>query len=204
MSCDLSALTPFFNDLLTLKKLRRTGWQLRGIRDCESLADHCFGVVVLTLVLSNQITSHRIDRTKALLMATIHELAEARVGDIPFTAMKYFPDKARAEDLAMTDILAPLSTQGEEFLALFREFESGSSVEARFVRAIDKLEMLLTALDYEINAAASLEDFWANPSTFATFAEFPEIEALAKLFASKRPKSSATSHQAIESSAQLR
>ncbi|RCK78641.1 MAG: Nucleotidase YfbR, HD superfamily [Candidatus Ozemobacter sibiricus] len=186
MPRDLTALEPFFHDFLTLKKLRRTGWQLRGHRTGESLADHCFGVVLLTLTLADQITSHRIDRARAVVMATVHELAEARVGDIPYTALPYFPDKARAEDRAMTDLLRPLQEPGEAYLALFREFESGATVEARFVRAIDKLEMLLTARDYEHTGITSLGDFWTNASTFAVFAEFPELEALARHLAATR------------------
>ncbi len=186
MSCDLTALEPFFHDFLTLKNLRRTGWQLRGHRTGESLADHCFGVVLLTLTLADQITSHRIDRARAVTMATVHELAEARVGDIPFTALPYFPDKGQAEDRAMVDVLAPLQEPAAEYLALFREFEAGTTVEARFVRAIDKLEMLLTAREYEHTGITSLGDFWSNASTFAVFAEFPELDALARHFAATR------------------
>ncbi|NLI75944.1 MAG: HD family hydrolase [Candidatus Riflebacteria bacterium] len=188
MPRDCAALEPFLHDFLTLKKLRRTGWQLRGLRTGESLADHCFGVVLLTMVLADQITTHRLDRARAMALATVHELAEARVGDIPFTALKYFPDKGRAEDHAMRDLLEPLGGPGEEYLALFREFEANTTPEARFVRAIDKLEMLVTARDYEHTGMESLGDFWTNTSTFAAFAEFPEIEALARHLAATRDR----------------
>ena len=51
-----SNLDKVFHDFLTLKKLRRTGWQLRGIRDGESIADHCFGVILLTHILAGNIS----------------------------------------------------------------------------------------------------------------------------------------------------
>lgn len=163
-----------FHDFLTLKKIRRTGWQLRGIRNCESLADHCYGVVLLTHLLAPMLEN--IDRTKAVSLAIIHELGECRVGDIPYTALAYFPDKSELETRAVKDILAPLGGQiSSENIALFEEFEAGKTVEARFVRAIDKLEMLITAAEYEKNGFSGLSDFWNNDSTFRYFEEFPPL-----------------------------
>lgn len=186
MTPDLTQLQGFLHDFLTLKKLRRTGWQLRGIRECESLADHCFGVTLLTMIFADQLSSHRIDRDLAIRMSLVHELGESRVGDISYTALQFFPDKARAELAAITEITRPLGEPGKEYLDLFRQFEAGQSIEARFVRAIDKLEMLITAHDYEHTGFRSLEDFWNNTSTFACFAEFPELEALAHHLAATR------------------
>jgi putative hydrolase of HD superfamily len=180
MTHPLAHLHPFIKDFLVLKKLRRTGWQLRGIPEPESLADHCFGVALLTLLLAGQISSHALNRDRAAAIALVHELAESRVGDIPFTALGYLREKAGAEMSAMQDLLAPLGNQGEEWLALFREFETGSTPEARFVRAVDKLEMLITAADYEHRGIRSLHDFWTNETTFATIAEFPELAAFAQ------------------------
>ncbi|MBF0500224.1 MAG: HD domain-containing protein [Candidatus Riflebacteria bacterium] len=165
-----------FHDYLNLKKLRRTGWQLRGIRDCESLADHCFGTALLTLFLSPAVGG--IDRDLAVRLALVHELGECRVGDIPFPALAYLKGKSEAERAAVTDVVAPLGKAKDEYIALFAEFEDGSSREARFVRAVDKLEMLITALEYEKAGYRALGDFWTNESTFRVFDEFPELAQL--------------------------
>lgn len=168
-------------DLMNLKKLPRTGWCLRGIADPESLADHCFGVVLLTWALAGrQPKALRIDPDRALRMALMHELGECRVGDIPFPALRYLKGKGEAEDAAVRDVLAGVGPMGDEGLALFREFEEGKSATARFVRAVDKLEMLLTAAEYERTGYRTLEDYWKNPTTFAAFAGFPEIDELAR------------------------
>ncbi|MDD2624125.1 MAG: HD domain-containing protein [Candidatus Riflebacteria bacterium] len=95
MTTDCHKLDTVFRDFLTLKKLRRTGWQLRGIRDGESIDDHCFGVVLLTHLLASEITTPQINKEKAVAMAIIHELGETRIGDIPYTTLKYFPDKSK-------------------------------------------------------------------------------------------------------------
>ncbi|HOY66512.1 MAG TPA: HD domain-containing protein [Candidatus Ozemobacteraceae bacterium] len=180
MSFDLTTLDGLFHDFLNLKKIRRTGWQLRGIRDCESIADHAFGVALLTMLLADKVTSHRLDRAHALELAMVHELGECRVGDIPYTALKYWTQKAEAEQAAVSDMTAPLGEAGERYQELFAEFEGNASVEARFVRAIDKLEMLITASEYEHTGFRALGDFWDNGSTFAAFDEFPELAAYAR------------------------
>lgn len=180
MTIDCTQLDKVFHDFLTLKKLRRTGWQLRGIRDGESIADHCFGVILLTHMLAAHM-GLPINREKAVAIAIVHELGESRVGDIPYTALKYFPDKSAMELQAVEEILAPLGkSMTDESLRLFKEFEDGSCIEARFVKAIDKLDMLITAAEYEKSGYSGLTDFWNNNSTFKSFAEFPELAKYAE------------------------
>ncbi|NCB46471.1 HD family hydrolase [bacterium] len=187
MTTDCNKLDTVFRDFLTLKKLRRTGWQLRGIREGESIADHCFGVVLLTHLLVPEISNPQINREKAVAMAIIHELGETRIGDIPYTTLKYFPDKSKMEYDAITDVLEPLSAHTkEETLKLFVEFEEGKTTEARFVKAIDKLEMLVTAAEYEKAGFSGLTDFWENPFTFKVFEEFQPLAQYAKYLLSKR------------------
>jgi len=186
MEFNCTALDKVLHDFLTLKKIRRTGWQLRGIRNGESLADHCFGVILLTHMLAGLLNT-QIDRERAVAIAIVHELGECRVGDIPYTALKYFPDKSKIELQAVEDILGPLGQKiTAENLKLFQEFEDGASIEARFVKAIDKLDMLITAAEYEKTGFAGLSDFWHNSSTFKSLAEFPELAKYAEHLRSTR------------------
>lgn len=172
---ELKQLFPFFDDYLTLKKIRRTGWQLRGIKEAESIADHCYGVVLLTMILS-PICGKQVDSDKALRMAVIHELGECRIGDIAYTALKYFPDKSQKEQEAVKDVTSVLDGQtAQQINDLFAEFEKGETIEARLVRAVDKLEMLITAFEYEKTGFAALTDFWQNVSTFSLFNDFPTL-----------------------------
>ena len=188
MKIEPSQLDKVLHDFLTLKKIRRTGWQLRGIRNGESIADHCFGVILLTYMLAHN-QGVAINREKAVAIAIIHEIGECRVGDIPYTALGYFPDKSQIETKAVEDILTPLgATTTAESLSLFREFEEGSSIEARFVKAIDKFDMLITAAEYEKTGFAGLSDFWHNNSTFKAFEEFPELAKYAESLRLSREK----------------
>lgn len=181
-------LDKVIRDFLTLKKIRRTGWQLRGIRECESIADHCFGVIFLTHFLS-PLMKTKIDRNKAVSIAIVHEIGETRVGDIPYVALKYFQNKDIIETEAIEDVLTPLGKEvTKESLDLFKEFEEGSTVEGRFVKAIDKLEMLATAAEYEKAGYSGLKDFWDNKFTFKNFEEFPELDSYAKFLLENRSK----------------
>ena len=179
-------LDKVLRDFLTLKKIRRTGWQLRGIREGESIADHCFGVVFLTHFLCPLVNA-KLDRNKAVSIAIVHEIGETRVGDIPYVALKYFQNKDEMETMAINDVLSPLGKNiTEESLELFREFEDGTTLEGRFVKAIDKLEMLVTAAEYEKAGFSGLKDFWDNKFTFKNFEEFPELADFAQYLLNKR------------------
>ena len=181
-------LDKVLRDFSTLKKIRRTGWQLRGIKEGESIADHCFGVVFLTHFLAPLVEA-KLDRNKAVSIAIVHEIGETRVGDIPFVALKYFQNKDEMETQAIEDVLNPLGSETtQESLSLFREFEDGSTIEGRFVKAIDKLEMLVTAAEYEKAGFSGLKDFWENKTTFKAFEEFPELESYAKFLLENRTK----------------
>ena len=79
-----------------------------NIKEGESIADHCWGVVLLTHILSSELDI-KLDRNKAVSMAIAHELGETRIGDIPYTTLKYFPNKREMENAAINDILSPLS-----------------------------------------------------------------------------------------------
>ena len=169
MSIENNNLDKVLRDFLTLKKIRRTGWQLRGIKECESIADHCFGVVFLSFYLAPLVKA-KINRDKAVAIAIVHEIGETRVGDIPYVALKYFENKDAMETQAIEDVLEPLGRKTtDESLELFREFEDGTTIEGRFVKAIDKLEMLVTAAEYEKAGFSGLKDFWDNKFTFKVF-----------------------------------
>lgn len=141
-----------------LKKLPRMGWLLRGVQNPESVAEHAFRVAFITLFLGDELRKKgvKINVEKALKIAILHDLAEARITDLPFEAQKYV-DKKKAERKAMVDILG---AEKVEYFKLFQEYEEEKSPEGRLVKFADKLEMLLQALEYEKTGSKGLEEFW--------------------------------------------
>ncbi len=141
-------------EALLLKELDRAGWKRVGIDGPESVAAHTWGMCWLILVLAPE----DIDRSKAMYLAIIHDLAEARVGDI--TPHDGVPrnEKKRREATAIRDMLAGRP----DLLALWEEYDAGTSPEARFVHDIDRLDMALQAVRYRTLHDADTSEFIAS------------------------------------------
>jgi putative hydrolase of HD superfamily len=122
-----------------LKRELRNSWLSDGRQ--ESVAEHSWRMVMMAMILAPQ-TKLKLDMEKVLKMAAIHDLAEIEVGDIPtiHQTNDVVRQKALDEQAAIETIRARFSQVSEEVATLWREFEDQKTAEARFVRAIDKLE----------------------------------------------------------------
>lgn len=163
----------------TLAHLPRTGWLMRGVRPAESIADHSFGVAlcVLLLVDETRAQGELVDGEKALRMAILHDVPEAGLSDIPA------PVKSEAFDHALRHVEQRLA---ERYLsasnaALLEELEQAESLEARMVRAADKIHMMTKALLYEQQGWAMLDDFWVSERNFRDFGVAAAAEAFRHL-----------------------
>ncbi len=142
----LDALTAAFD----LKDERRTGWQLREVRDPESVAAHSWGVALLCFAFADRAG---VDPDRAARLAVVHDVAEARTGDVPTRADPdaETPDpaeKARRERAALDALLAPLEA-GDALREDWEAYEARDDDVARFVKDMDLLDMCLQALKYE-------------------------------------------------------
>lgn len=144
-----------------LKNTPRTGWAVHGITNCESVADHSFGVALTALTLSELIAGDW-DREKVLTMAILHDLAESVTGDLSLGGSRLLPKgaKAQAENLAMEELLNGLGF-AERWIQVWREFEDLACEEARIVRDADRVDLLTQALVYERDTGTrNLGEFW--------------------------------------------
>jgi putative hydrolase of HD superfamily len=123
----------------TMADLPRTGWLLRGVRPCESIADHSYFVALVTMLLVDALRAEgaAVDGEKALRMA-LEEL-----------------ERGLAEEL-----LPPGPRE------VWEQMEEGASLEARIVKAADKIQMMIKALAYGRAHRGHLEEFWQNPKNF--------------------------------------
>jgi putative hydrolases of HD superfamily len=161
-------------ELQTLDRVPRSGYFLRGISDCESVSEHTFQLAMLVWFLAG--SEPGLDRSHAVELALMHDLAELRIGDLPRTATAYLPAdvKHAAERRAAVDILAPADPLAT---ALYEEYEAGASAEARFVRACDKLQLMIKVTVYESWGHRGLAEFWGNPANFPQ-SDFASIQRL--------------------------
>lgn len=138
---------------LELKALARAGWVRKGVPGPESVAAHSWGIAWLVLVLAPD----ALDRARALAYATLHDLAEARVGDLTPADGVPPEEKARREHEAMQRFASGL--ERPELLAMWDSYEAQADAEARFVRELDRLDMALQALRYHRQGAKALGEF---------------------------------------------
>jgi putative hydrolases of HD superfamily len=150
-------------ELQILDRVPRSGYVLRGVDHPESVTEHSWHVLFLVWALGARIPD--LDVHHAVEIALVHDMAELRIGDLPRVASRYFPDGAKktAEMAAMGEILAPLP---ESALGLYREYQEGTTPEARLVKACDKLQLMLKVTVYERWGTGALNEFWDNPDNF--------------------------------------
>lgn len=143
-----------------LKQLFRQGWLRLGVSEehCESVAEHSFGVALLALWLVDQHYPD-LDRDKVLRLALVHDLGEVHAGDITPVDGVPADEKHRRERASVDEVFASLPN-GEEYLALWMEFEDQETPESQLVKQIDRLEMAFQAAVYEHQDLADLKEFF--------------------------------------------
>lgn len=173
---EAARLIELLTELMRLKAVPRTGWLLRGVRDVESVAAHSFGVAFIAMLLADRAVSRGfpVSPEKVLRMALLHDLTEARTGDLPATIKKYFGSDAlkTADERAAAEMLSGLSA---EYLDIWRDYEQRDSLEARIVKAADKLDLLLQAREYEKGGARGLHEFRENSDADFSSLELDEL-----------------------------
>lgn len=164
----------FIEEIGRLKNISRTGWRFHGIvGDTESISDHCYRVSLLAMLLGDVLVDYgmTLDMDKVMRIAILHEIGEARIGDIPFPAFRYIDEdyKSQAEEKAVDDMLDGLGQIGKRYSELWCEFEKCSSMEGKLVRAADKLELMIQVYQYEETGYRNLDRFWVNPWNMQDF-----------------------------------
>jgi putative hydrolase of HD superfamily len=170
---DLEALLAAY----ALKDETRTGWDLRGVRDPESVAAHSWGVALLCLRYAD---AAGVDADRTLRMAVVHDVGEAVVGDLPTradpAAETHDPEeKARRERAAVEDLSAGL---GDDVRALWTAYEARDSDIARFVKDMDLVDMCAQAVVYERERRYEADDGEA----------FDAYDRLDEFFATAEPR----------------
>jgi putative hydrolase of HD superfamily len=151
-------------EIQRLKTLDRTGWTLRGqAPGAESVAAHSYGVAVAAMMLADEVRARgvAVDMERVLRVALMHDWAEARLGDMPRTAVEYFGAETRrkAERAAFDDIVREAAAR-ECYSALHEDYEQRESLEARLVKAADIIDLLVQALAFERAGVRGLDEFW--------------------------------------------
>lgn len=141
------ALAKFYEAVLKLKSLRRTGWLRCGVREPESVAAHSYAVALLSILLADL---RGLDAAEVARMALIHDLPEAVIGDLtPEQKREAAENVSKKEVEAIRDLAKSLPDEvASSYLQAWIDYAEDLSPAARLVRDADKLEMGLQAIHY--------------------------------------------------------
>ena len=148
----------FYYKASELKDILRSGaiqWNVKKDRR-ESVAEHIYGCLILAIALKSELNIE-VDLGKTLEMITIHELEELVIGDItPLDNVNKSDLEQKAKN-AVEEIVGKLNFSNK-LLNLTDEFNTCKSNEAKFARAIDKLECVLEFKKYQDKGQVSLDN----------------------------------------------
>ncbi len=119
-----------------LKEIPRSGFQFLGAGK-ESVAEHVFMVTFIAFTMSK--LNPDIDHAKLMTMCLVHDLPEARIGDLNAVQKKYVQaDEEKAIHHLIRDL--PFGTDISELMA---EFNAGHTQEAKLAYDADQLSLLM-------------------------------------------------------------
>lgn len=156
-----SSVIDFLTLCHRLKTTKRKGWVNHGIKGAESIADHMYRMALMALI-SNDVPG--LSRERCIKIALVHDIAEAIVGDITPSDGVPKAEKSRMEQEALNQMCEVLGggMRADEIKELWEEYENNSSLEANLVKDFDKVEMILQALEYEIEHGKVLDEFFIS------------------------------------------
>jgi putative hydrolases of HD superfamily len=142
-----------FRFLLELDKLKGVLRQsvLSDLSRRENSAEHSWHLGVIALCLA-EYSAEPVNISTVMKMLLLHDVIEIDAGDGFWHTEAELRVQAEKEHEAANRIFALLpGDQAKEFHAMWVEFESGTSAEARFARVVDKIG---PALLHEATGAA--------------------------------------------------
>jgi len=137
----MKALVNFLFETEMLRKTPRSGFQFLG-SGSESVAEHVLSTIFIGYALCK--IDPEADEHKVLKLCLLHDLLEARTGDMNYVNKKYV---TADEEKALAELTAPLSF-GPEIRFLLKEFKDKKTREARIAHDADQLALIFRLKEY--------------------------------------------------------
>jgi len=135
----------FFAEAGLLKRVKRSGWWVAGIKDPESVAEHCFRCAVIGFYLAQ---CEGVNTYKVVTMTLFNDIHEARINDLHKMGHHYI-DFREAEKKVFSDQMTSLDKRVKAALLTMRsDYEGQVSKESIIARDADILECLIQAKEY--------------------------------------------------------
>jgi putative hydrolases of HD superfamily len=143
---DLPGVVEFLRRAERLKTTTRSGYTSAGRP--ESVAEHTWRLCLMAMVIAPEFPE--VDLARLIKICLVHDLGEAIGGDVPAPeqarriAAGVATGKGDAERRDLLALLEPLPEDlRKDLTALWDDYESATSPEARLAKALDKLETIM-------------------------------------------------------------
>lgn len=182
---NLEKIFDFFSQAGKLKDVLRYNEKKNGTK--ESVADHSWRIALMAFIMAEELDLP-VDTLRAVKIALVHDIAESITGDIDAILIMegkiLKEEKAKKEKKAIEEIKNFASGKtGKEIYELWKEYEDNQTDEAKFIKALDKLETLmhLTESGYRTYDKPELIPTYADK----TVSDFPKLSPLLNVIKGK-------------------
>ncbi len=138
---NIEKILQFIIEVEQLKNVYRKTMPV-GLDRFENSAEHSWHVCLLALLLKD-FSNEDVDIDRVIRMLLIHDLGEIEAGD----KIIYFsetPEQKSTEEEAVKQLFQNLSEHdADEYVELWREFETGKSADSKYAKAIDRIPPVL-------------------------------------------------------------
>lgn len=132
----MQSIANFLFEVGMLKRTPRSGLQFLG-SGSESVAEHAFRVTCIAYVLAR--LEPDADEARLIKLCLLHDVHEARTGDLNYMNKKYL---TADEDQAVEHMTRDLPF-GDDIREAVREFNAGETKEALLANDADQLDLIL-------------------------------------------------------------
>lgn len=149
---DLAGAAGYLLEAGMLKRARRSGWWIAGVRDPESIAEHSWRAALTGMVIASL---EGADPARTAMLCVLHDTPETRIGDIPKIGRDYLT-AVDAQDVVADQTANCPDRMTETVRDAIAEFEAGETPEAICAKDADKLECLIQAVEYRHQGVATV------------------------------------------------
>lgn len=133
----------FLREIDRLKSVNRQSPLLDQSRK-ENSAEHSWHLAMYALLL-HEYAAEPVNVSRVTQMLLVHDIVEIDVGDTPLHSGGSPEEQASREADAAERLFGLLpNNQGTKLLALWQEFEAAETCDAKFAKALDRVQPLLT------------------------------------------------------------
>ncbi|QDG53184.1 HD family hydrolase [Persicimonas caeni] len=150
-----------------LESFPRSGWVVCGVQGPESVAAHVYETTLIAMWLADRVEEN-VDTERVLRIALLHDIGETLLTDLPWPVKKFIGKDAIAdgEARAVDEVLADAPQGWREAVSAY---EDADTLEARIVKAADRIQMLAKSLQYRAQGRGDVQRFWEGTRNFEDY-----------------------------------